>query len=443
MVKRTQSGTFNTTYFAYDEGINPLLQWESNDSRLSLSHRYLWSDSVDELLADEQFLAGMTAPNTKWALSDHQGTIKDIVDYNPATGVATVDRHRKYDPFGDRRGTALPTDIVFGYTGKYFDEVTGLQNNWNRWYDPKQGRFISQDPIGFAGGDENLYRYVGNGPTNYKDSNGLWGEPVNSTEYGKIDEKGYYIEGGGWDFDGLVLQNGYEVPSNYPGWMFGSFAAYTVWPMLGYRKVGQPAGPSVLNLEASRNAIINHRNQAAAGQTGNSSHHPGVSENELIAIETLVETDLLFYEIGSSLAAASGGFSGPGAFGRVPLPSGKIGTTAPVSGLKNATRLNPNELATGQRLEALLGKTLRESPHRGAEYIDDLGKTYDAFGHPNASKFWNPKEFFRSLDRHLLKSNDFTVIDLTGFDPAHIAAVQKYLAGLSPERLATIIRIGF
>jgi RHS repeat-associated protein len=174
MVKRTQSGTFNTTYFAYDEGINPLLQWESNDSRLSLSHRYLWSDSVDELLADEQFLAGMTAPNTKWALSDHQGTIKDIVDYNPATGVATVDRHRKYDSFGDRRGAALPTDIVFGYTGKYFDEVTGLQNNWNRWYDPKQGRFISQDPIGFAGGDENLYRYVGNDVTNATDPTGLW-----------------------------------------------------------------------------------------------------------------------------------------------------------------------------------------------------------------------------------------------------------------------------
>jgi RHS repeat-associated protein len=84
-----------------------------------------------------------------------------------------VDRHRKYDPFGDRRGTAAPTDIVFGYTGKYFDDVTGLQNNWNRWYDPKQGRFISQDPIGFAGGDENLYRYVGNSPTNATDPSGL------------------------------------------------------------------------------------------------------------------------------------------------------------------------------------------------------------------------------------------------------------------------------
>jgi len=100
-------------------------------------------------------------------------------------------------------------------------------------------------------------------------------------------------------------------------------------------------------------------------------------------------------------------------------------------------------LATGQRLEALLGKTLRESSHRGAEFIDDLSRTYDAFGHPNASKFWNPKEFFASLKHHLLKSNDFTVIDLTGFNPQHIAEVEKYLATLSPERLKTIIRIGF
>jgi RHS repeat-associated protein len=67
----------------------------------------------------------------------------------------------------------LTTDIVFGYTGKYFDETTGLQNSWNRWYSPKMGRFISQDPIGFAAGDANLYRYVGNKPTTHTDPSGL------------------------------------------------------------------------------------------------------------------------------------------------------------------------------------------------------------------------------------------------------------------------------
>jgi uncharacterized protein RhaS with RHS repeats len=38
-----------------------------------------------------------------------------------------------------------------------------------------EGRFISKDPIGFTGGDINLYGYVGNNPINYIDPLGLWG----------------------------------------------------------------------------------------------------------------------------------------------------------------------------------------------------------------------------------------------------------------------------
>ena len=42
-----------------------------------------------------------------------------------------------------------------------------------RWYDAQLGRFISEDPIGFAGGDINLYGYVRNNPLMYKDPKGL------------------------------------------------------------------------------------------------------------------------------------------------------------------------------------------------------------------------------------------------------------------------------
>ncbi|MBX9627173.1 MAG: RHS repeat-associated core domain-containing protein, partial [Gemmataceae bacterium] len=44
-------------------------------------------------------------------------------------------------------------------------------------YDPNVGRWLQPDPIGFAGGDPNLYRYVGNSPTNFVDPSGLSGEP--------------------------------------------------------------------------------------------------------------------------------------------------------------------------------------------------------------------------------------------------------------------------
>lgn len=40
-------------------------------------------------------------------------------------------------------------------------------------YDPTIGRWMQEDPIDFEGGDLNLYRYVGNGPTNATDPSGL------------------------------------------------------------------------------------------------------------------------------------------------------------------------------------------------------------------------------------------------------------------------------
>jgi len=40
-------------------------------------------------------------------------------------------------------------------------------------YSPTLGRFITTDPIGFQAGDENLYRFVSNNPTNAVDPSGL------------------------------------------------------------------------------------------------------------------------------------------------------------------------------------------------------------------------------------------------------------------------------
>jgi RHS repeat-associated protein len=45
--------------------------------------------------------------------------------------------------------------------GQYYDEETGLCYNRSRYFDPQIGSFISQDPIGLAGGD-NVYAYAPN-----------------------------------------------------------------------------------------------------------------------------------------------------------------------------------------------------------------------------------------------------------------------------------------
>jgi RHS repeat-associated protein len=54
----------------------------------------------------------------------------------------------------------------FGFTGRELDAEFGMYHFRARTYDPKLGRFISQDPLSFSAGDLNLYRYVNNSPLN-------------------------------------------------------------------------------------------------------------------------------------------------------------------------------------------------------------------------------------------------------------------------------------
>ena len=53
----------------------------------------------------------------------------------------------------------------------------------NRWYDVETGRFISEDPIGFAGGDVDLYGYVWNSPYSFIDPFGFQGWGKNSADW--------------------------------------------------------------------------------------------------------------------------------------------------------------------------------------------------------------------------------------------------------------------
>ena len=95
-------------------------------------------------------------------LTDHLGTPYEAYDENGEKVWA-----RELDLYGN----AIAGDssfIPFLYQGQYYDEEIGLAYNRFRYYNPETGAYISQDPIGLAGGDPTLYGYV-------KDSN-TWGD---------------------------------------------------------------------------------------------------------------------------------------------------------------------------------------------------------------------------------------------------------------------------
>ena len=96
----------------------------------------------------------------------HYDGIGSTVAISDSTG-AIVNRYA-YDPFGQVVNQEETIPNPFKYVGQFgvMDEGNGLLYMRARYYDPEAGRFISKDPIGFAGGDINLYSYVGNNPVN-------------------------------------------------------------------------------------------------------------------------------------------------------------------------------------------------------------------------------------------------------------------------------------
>jgi RHS repeat-associated protein len=162
--------------FVYD-GQHIAMVFDADDT---LTHRYLHGPGIDMILADEAF-DGTTGNflDLYWMLGDHQGSVTSVLSHD--SGQTSLVQQLAYTAFGaigsikDGQGNNITTGPIsrFAYTGREFDPETGDYYYRARYYDPQTGRFLSQDPIQFAAGDMNLYRYVGNATPNLVDQNCL------------------------------------------------------------------------------------------------------------------------------------------------------------------------------------------------------------------------------------------------------------------------------
>lgn len=130
--------------------------------------------------ADGRMPMAMTKGGATYYLGyDQVGSLRVVTD-----AAGNVVKQVDYDSFGNILTDSNPTFTVpFGFAGGLHDRDINLVRFGYRDYDPETGRWTAKDPIGFAGGDVNLWGYVQNNPIDFTDPTGLywfrqpWQEP--------------------------------------------------------------------------------------------------------------------------------------------------------------------------------------------------------------------------------------------------------------------------
>jgi len=107
--------------------------------------------------------------NTYRVVADQNGSPLLVVNSKSGAVADAI----TYNPLGQVTSQTAPGTLPFGFDGGLVDPATGLVHFGARDYDPTTGRWTGPDPIGFSGGDADLYRFAGDDPVNNTDPSGL------------------------------------------------------------------------------------------------------------------------------------------------------------------------------------------------------------------------------------------------------------------------------
>ena len=164
---------------------------------------------------------------------DHLGSVREVVNQS-----GVIAQSFDYTPWGERTSSTAGS-LEWGFTGHHYHEKSGLCLAMFRAYDANLGRWLSEDPLGEAGG-LNLYGYVLGAPVTNVDPLGLWtfglgGQGTLGLGLGVGGSAGFHIGkdpclpwNKGWSFGAtFTLGGGVELGATATG---GGFAQFTGAP---------------------------------------------------------------------------------------------------------------------------------------------------------------------------------------------------------------------
>ena len=174
-VTETYGATTNHLYYSSNWQV---IEERQNATAVSnLTYQYVWGlGGVNQLVLRDGYSGGNT--QRLYAQWDTLGNITSLI-----SSAGVVQERYLYDPYGSvtvcdaaymsRPGNASSYAWKYLFQGNRIDTTTGWYGVRNRDYIPGEGRWAERDPLIYAAGDMNLYRFVGNGPTYAVDISGL------------------------------------------------------------------------------------------------------------------------------------------------------------------------------------------------------------------------------------------------------------------------------
>ncbi len=173
--------------FLYQDPLNPVAELNPDGS---IKSRFIYADKPN---VPAYMVQG---GKTYRILSDHLGSPRLVIDIETGEVAQRID----YDVWGSVINDTNPGFQPFGFAGGLYDPHTKLIRFGARDYDPETGRWTAKDPILFAGGDTNLYSYVGNNPINFVDPTGEFTALAGAA--------GGFVAGGLGSFAGTLFAGG-------------------------------------------------------------------------------------------------------------------------------------------------------------------------------------------------------------------------------------------